>query len=230
MTDICKASENAGAGSDAITGKQKRIEFILGYCDKKQKTGCAGCKVGETIENITGKKCMEICLSTYLTYEDLGRICYTVSRAEKEEHEKLCERRRKADIIEHYCTNRKANCERCKVGEMIENFTEKKCVNVSVANLADDVLETVSKAVYLQENKTHERDSVDHPEHYNGGGIECIDAMIAAYGSEVVKSFCLCNAFKYIWRADKKNGIEDIKKAVWYLNKLIELDGESNDD
>ena len=70
------------------------------------------------------------------------------------------------------------------------------------------------------------KDNVNHPSHYTTGGIECIDAMIAAAGVEQVKSFCRLNAFKYIWRADKKNHLEDIKKAVWYLNKYIELSEE----
>lgn len=67
-------------------------------------------------------------------------------------------------------------------------------------------------------------DNVNHPQHYTGGDIECIDAMIAAYGKEAVMAFCKCNAFKYQWRFDKKNGIEDIRKAQWYQNKYIELE------
>lgn len=75
-----------------------------------------------------------------------------------------------------------------------------------------------------------ENDNVNHPSHYtNGeGGIECIDAMISAYGKEAVMCFCKCNAFKYQWRFDKKNGVEDIKKAQWYQNKYIELENEIN--
>lgn len=64
---------------------------------------------------------------------------------------------------------------------------------------------------------------VDHPSHYNQGGIECIDAMVAAFGKEAVENFCLCNAFKYVWRNRDKNGFEDIDKAIWYLNKIKEL-------
>jgi hypothetical protein len=67
---------------------------------------------------------------------------------------------------------------------------------------------------------------VNHPSHYNQGGIECIDAMLSAYGKEDVKAFCKCNAFKYIWRTGQKNGIEDIEKAIWYLNKYKELSEE----
>lgn len=67
-------------------------------------------------------------------------------------------------------------------------------------------------------------DSVNSPSHYASGGIECIDAMVAAYGVEAVKDFCKCNAFKYQWRFDKKNGDEDVRKAQWYQNKLMELE------
>lgn len=65
-------------------------------------------------------------------------------------------------------------------------------------------------------------DPVNHPAHYTSGSIECIDAMQAAFGDEAVKDFCLCNAFKYLWRHRQKNGVEDLKKACWYLNRLIE--------
>lgn len=75
-----------------------------------------------------------------------------------------------------------------------------------------------------------EHDVVKNPSHYTDGQIECIDAMIDSQGVSSVQSFCICNAFKYIWRAKKKNGLEDIKKAQWYLNKYIELEekGEVN--
>lgn len=71
-----------------------------------------------------------------------------------------------------------------------------------------------------------EFDLVNHPSHYTQGNIECIDAMQAAYGKESVMHFCKCNAFKYQWRFDKKNGEEDIKKAQWYQNKFLELQRE----
>ena len=68
-------------------------------------------------------------------------------------------------------------------------------------------------------------EKVDHPEYYQGKN-ECIDVMIAMFGVEAVKSFCRCNAYKYRFRADRKNGEEDIRKAEWYESKLIELEGE----
>ena len=68
------------------------------------------------------------------------------------------------------------------------------------------------------------KEKVNHPAHYNQGNIECIDAMLSAFGKEAVMNFCLCNAFKYLWRTKNKNGMEDIKKAIWYLEKMEELD------
>ena len=70
-------------------------------------------------------------------------------------------------------------------------------------------------------------DNVNHPSHYETGKVECIDAMIETQGIDAVKSFCICNAFKYIWRHQNKNQLEDVKKAIWYLNKFVELE-ESN--
>jgi hypothetical protein len=67
-------------------------------------------------------------------------------------------------------------------------------------------------------------EQVNHPAHYQGQGIECIDAMEAAYGIKAVIDFCRCNAFKYQWRAGKKGSLsEDIAKAQWYQNKMVEL-------
>lgn len=68
------------------------------------------------------------------------------------------------------------------------------------------------------------KDAVNHPEHYETNGIECIDAIVASQGKDSAKEFCVCNAFKYIWRnKHKKSSVEDIKKAVWYLEKFLQL-------
>lgn len=65
-----------------------------------------------------------------------------------------------------------------------------------------------------------------NPAHYMSyykDGIDCITAMKHAFGEEAVQHFCITNAFKYIWRHMSKNGMHDIEKAVWYLNKYLEL-------
>lgn len=69
-------------------------------------------------------------------------------------------------------------------------------------------------------------EQVNHPDHYNHGGIECIDAMVAAMGAEATAHFCHGNAFKYLWRVGTKPGnpaVQDFKKAEWYIHKAIEL-------
>ena len=70
-------------------------------------------------------------------------------------------------------------------------------------------------------------DMVNHPKHYQSKNpsvkIECIDAMRAAFGDAEVAIWCRLNAFKYNWRSNRKGGLEDIKKANWYLTKYLEL-------
>lgn len=71
-------------------------------------------------------------------------------------------------------------------------------------------------------------DLVNHPSHYETGKFECIDVMEEALGRDVVKGFCIGNAFKYLYRAKRKNGLEDLKKAQWYLNKVISMEDADN--
>jgi hypothetical protein len=69
-------------------------------------------------------------------------------------------------------------------------------------------------------------DKVNNPSHYQSlykDGIDCITAMRHAFGDDVVAAFCKCNAMKYIWRESSKGGNESIQKAIWYLNKYLEL-------
>ena len=73
-------------------------------------------------------------------------------------------------------------------------------------------------------------DNVNHPAHYNTGKYESIDVMVETQGINAVKNFCICNAFKYIYRHRFKNGTEDIKKAIWYLNKYVELNELTTDE
>lgn len=78
-------------------------------------------------------------------------------------------------------------------------------------------------------SKPDKSDNVNHPSHYNQGKFECIDVMVETFGKEAAKNFCLLNAFKYIWRTGEKNGAEDVKKAIWYLNKFLELEGKKHE-
>lgn len=68
---------------------------------------------------------------------------------------------------------------------------------------------------------------IDRPAHY-AGKFECIDALLETMGRDDVRAFCLCNAFKYLWRCKKKHETpeEDVEKAVWYLHKYLDLGGD----
>ena len=72
-------------------------------------------------------------------------------------------------------------------------------------------------------NEEKVEDVVNHPSHYESGKFECIEVMEEALGYDAVRDFCICNAFKYLYRHKRKNGYEDIKKAQWYINKYVDM-------
>ena len=67
-------------------------------------------------------------------------------------------------------------------------------------------------------------DLVNHPSHYTDGGIECIEAIEAQLTHEEFRGYLKGNIAKYVWRERHKGGTESLKKAQWYLDRLIELD------
>ena len=64
---------------------------------------------------------------------------------------------------------------------------------------------------------------VNHPDHYNAGKVECIVAIESAcVGLDGFEGLCAGTAIKYMWRWKKKGKpIEDIKKSIWYLERLV---------
>lgn len=115
-----------------------------------------------------------------------------------------------------------------------------------VFKLHEDVLEGMSKekapeakfkAVELNLSPTDiawlANDPVNHPFHYCQGGIECIEALKAATTGLVgIEAVCTANAIKYLWRHKHKNGVQDLKKAIFYIERLIqhyEKQEQSND-
>jgi len=71
---------------------------------------------------------------------------------------------------------------------------------------------------------------VNHPPHYTAGKVECIDALEAAtIGLQGIEAVCTANAIKYLWRWKQKNGLEDLAKAKWYINKLAKYVAEQDD-
>ena len=72
-------------------------------------------------------------------------------------------------------------------------------------------------------------DKVNHPEHYNQGTIECIDAIEAMLTHEEFIGYLRGNSLKYRWRFRYKNGIEDLRKAEWYEKRLLKVLEDKDD-
>lgn len=87
-----------------------------------------------------------------------------------------------------------------------------------VPQVLDDepVKEEITKLVESLDTKVH-------PEHYTYSKYECINVLKDILGEEGFKEFCRGNVFKYLWRYNHKNGKEDLLKAKYYLEKLIEV-------
>ena len=78
-------------------------------------------------------------------------------------------------------------------------------------------------------NKTMiEYDAVNHPNHYTQGEVECIEAIKSATSNLIgIEAVCTANAIKYLWRWKEKNGVEDLNKAKWYIDYLINLSAKN---
>ena len=79
------------------------------------------------------------------------------------------------------------------------------------------------KMIKYEPAEVKPNDMVNHPTHYTGGKIECIDALESAVTDlNGIEAVCTANAIKYLWRWKHKNGKQDLQKAVWYINKLMD--------
>lgn len=117
---------------------------------------------------------------------------------------------------------------------MICNSTDKEPVSIMLSDVEEELLRAAKRIGPHKDERvpkyekhaiygTGEHDNVYHPAHYEVGNYECIKVMEAIFGCDYVFHFCVCNAFKYLWRYKRKNGFEDLEKARWYLTKALEL-------
>lgn len=159
---------------------------------------------------------------------------------------------KKRDIVIDYCEN--IDCEKCVLNDKSHNWKkthlDKDCLNISLAydeeiNKAidlilnsttdEDIIRRIAELKKSKElDKAHDtnklkkaiKDNVNSPSHYTDGKIEVIDFI-----EDKKLGFCLGNAIKYISRAGKKykdKEAEDIKKAIWYLNRYVKGIEEAN--
>lgn len=107
------------------------------------------------------------------------------------------------------------HCEDCQTGTATQ--AENLAKRYSIEDLACDI-----EPMSLSDVAVRLYDAVNHPEHYNQGGIEFIDALESAQSEEEHNGYLQGNAMKYLWRYQHKGkALEDLKKARWYLNRLI---------
>ena len=145
-------------------------------------------------------------------------------------------RREKIDALEWYCAHCGDTCDKCELKNMYDKKTDEFTNNYSCAfdEMDDKTLDKIYgwyKELDLAAcenaeaeccNKEPNVDMVNHPAHYTQGGIECIDCIKSAIVGKVgIEAFCVGNAIKYLFRYEEKNGIEDVKKARWYIDRLI---------
>ena len=126
-------------------------------------------------------------------------------------------REEKIQALAYFCCDWDRPCEACPVhglyaGKGIQCKLWSECTDEEL----DEALEA-----------TNALDMVNKPNHYQlPGGLECWDVMVALFGAEEVKIWAKINAFTYLFRHKKKNGEEDIRKALVNLQKYFELGGE----
>ena len=123
----------------------------------------------------------------------------------------------KLNILNRYCDNRTCGTDCFMQSICRDNYNDE--------DFTDEQLDFAMS--HLCPNGDESEDIINKPKHYNReGAMECIDEMHLIFGTEAVKHFCLCNAWKYRYRATEKNGDEDLAKSDFYIKKYKELCNE----
>jgi len=113
--------------------------------------------------------------------------------------------------------------EKKEVSNIAKDIELLRDIDVSKVNdLAwKEITEFINKNMDEKDTHFHQFDNVDRPMHYAAGSIECIDAIEAQLSAEEFRGYLKGNIIKYLWREKHKGGVESLKKAKWYLNKLL---------
>lgn len=128
--------------------------------------------------------------------------------------------------VPHYCYYEWLNLETDGV-VFTDAYSEEETLNL-IKNNINEIKLSEEELEHLTSDDSHtiklnEPEMVNHPEHYNSNGMECIDVIKACMSEEAYKGFLRGNAIKYLWRYEKKVAPkEDLDKAIWYINKLKE--------
>lgn len=202
--------------------RAEKIKIINNYC--KPRT-CSNCRIKklrrceepfseydlqeQEYEHVLDK-CLELIGKSI--YEHDGCCgCKHEPKAEKDEPCKKCRLSKEFRSDEYYRSR-----DLYEPAERVESTD-------NVPQIVMDYLENFKEQLEKINNSPVQiltPDNVNHPAHYaDSCSLECIQVMRLMLGNEAVVHFCLCNAFKYLWRYKHKNGDEDLRKAEWYLNE-----------
>ena len=122
----------------------------------------------------------------------------------------------KCECITNYCAEGTVPCKECQLRKICNT------IGGEFNEYPDKIKEAY--ALLPSEFQVANDEVIDHPVYYHReDALECIDEMELIFGTEAVKYFCLCNAWKYRYRAADKNGENDLKKSDWYVRKYKEL-------
>jgi len=124
------------------------------------------------------------------------------------------------------------NCNKCPMVTTCETYRDRNTID-SGTDRADCVKDRLLKGGVRLTSNTTPHDPVNHPSHYAEGGPKCEHCGVNIECITITReeNFNIGNAIKYIWRRNKKkNPIEDLRKAIWYLNDEIQrLEKEAED-
>lgn len=203
---------------------EEKARMIEKHCDSI--TDCSECAIRDNEFTCYGKY-DEFPEEIEKNYKIIfGNAEDTEEKKKTEDEEEKMTIEEKAKMIEKYCDSM-YSCSACPIGSKDGSFV---CFSdwEDNPNAIDKNYEIIfGNASETNEDKAESKteDMVNHPSHYTSGGVECIDAITAALSKydDPVDAWLVGQVIKYLWRAPLKSKYdEDIKKAQFYLNRLVE--------
>ena len=209
-----------------MTVKEKAL-MIEKYCDSIDD--CSECAINNSEDGsfVCFGKWDEYPNEIEKNYEIIfGKAEDTEEKKKTEDENEKMTIEEKAKMIEKHCDSM-PSCSACPIGSKYGRFV---CFS-DWEDYPDDIEKNYEiifgNKLDTKEEKAESKteDMVNHPSHYTHGGVECIDAITSALSSyeDSVDSWLVGQVIKYLWRAPLKGKYEeDIKKAQFYLNRLVE--------
>lgn len=223
----------------------EKVEIAQCYCDEYPE--CVNCPAEHVADSFCGKSTFENLdegtLDRFIEIFEGDKLEEKTVSMPVEDYTRLAEKQNRCQ----YLCDSIAQCENCPCRELAkEAGTATLCCFEDMDDaMLDKYLAKFSDAATLSEaatlsgggcsghkvappTETSLKDAI-HPHHYKlPCGMQVVDVEVAMFGREAVMAHCLCTAAEYILRSQQKNGVEDIKKAHWWLCEYLELEAEGH--